>query len=405
MNSHLNKEIFSETGCINKDILLRYHQGKLRNADKHEVEKHLVDCNLCSDALEGFALITSPFAFDEVNERIRNITTEAPSINPTKIFAVAASIAIIISLTYFANRQLDDVKVERIAASEAIMSEDSLIPETVQEPVSQPPTQNDQQQIELSNQNNKSERAVKEEKPATIYQRQLSAEDVLAGTPEKNSEVVASIRANDVPAVAETQEAAADENEGIFSNSGAPASAGYISNITYVENRKVIDYSSLSKDEEKIETKKESSTPSKYQNQQKKAAAEKEAVQTGMEAKRSVSYLDLLSEPIALYNKGNYAAAVKQFDELIKLNPGDENARFYKGMSLYYLKDYASAISLLIPLSKINTQPFSEEALFYVAKSHVAKYENEKAISIFRNIVSKNGFYSEKAKSELKKLQ
>ncbi len=59
MNTPINKFLFNETGCIRKDQLLAYRDHKLSGNEKHEVEEHLVDCMLCSDALEGLAFVSS----------------------------------------------------------------------------------------------------------------------------------------------------------------------------------------------------------------------------------------------------------------------------------------------------------------------------------------------------------
>jgi len=49
-------DIFVGTGqCPAQQQLLDYVQGKLSAAEQHEVEKHVADCELCSDALEGLA--------------------------------------------------------------------------------------------------------------------------------------------------------------------------------------------------------------------------------------------------------------------------------------------------------------------------------------------------------------
>ncbi|MFY0255023.1 anti-sigma factor family protein [Chitinophaga sp. 30R24] len=56
MNEHFN-DIFVTTGCPSQQQLLDYVQGKLTAAEQHEVEMHLADCELCSDALEGLATI------------------------------------------------------------------------------------------------------------------------------------------------------------------------------------------------------------------------------------------------------------------------------------------------------------------------------------------------------------
>lgn len=56
MNEHFN-DIFSTTRCLSQQQLLNYVQGKLTAEEQHEVEMHLSDCELCSDALEGLEAI------------------------------------------------------------------------------------------------------------------------------------------------------------------------------------------------------------------------------------------------------------------------------------------------------------------------------------------------------------
>lgn len=43
---------FSNIRCLNRDQLPRYLDGRLTDVEKHLVEQHLVDCDLCYDALQ-----------------------------------------------------------------------------------------------------------------------------------------------------------------------------------------------------------------------------------------------------------------------------------------------------------------------------------------------------------------
>lgn len=56
MKEHFN-DIFVTTGCPSQQQLLDYVQGKLSAAEQHEVEMHLADCELCSEAIEGLTAI------------------------------------------------------------------------------------------------------------------------------------------------------------------------------------------------------------------------------------------------------------------------------------------------------------------------------------------------------------
>jgi len=45
-------KIFSRVRCFSKDQLPRYVDGRLTHMEKHLLEQHLVNCELCSDAVE-----------------------------------------------------------------------------------------------------------------------------------------------------------------------------------------------------------------------------------------------------------------------------------------------------------------------------------------------------------------
>lgn len=45
-------KIFSRVRCLNRDQLPRYVDGRLTHVEKHLLEQHLVNCELCSDAVQ-----------------------------------------------------------------------------------------------------------------------------------------------------------------------------------------------------------------------------------------------------------------------------------------------------------------------------------------------------------------
>jgi tetratricopeptide (TPR) repeat protein len=45
-------KVFSNIRCLNRDQLPRYLDGRLTDVEKHLVEQHLVDCDLCNEALQ-----------------------------------------------------------------------------------------------------------------------------------------------------------------------------------------------------------------------------------------------------------------------------------------------------------------------------------------------------------------
>ncbi len=51
------ENILKSGACISEETMLRYLDGKLSPLESHLVEKHLLECELCSDAFEGLQLI------------------------------------------------------------------------------------------------------------------------------------------------------------------------------------------------------------------------------------------------------------------------------------------------------------------------------------------------------------
>lgn len=71
-----NKLFSAGEHCLTEDQLLLYMQSKLSPSEQHYVEKHLLGCELCTDALEGLRLSKSPEKLTEIiaglNQQIDN---------------------------------------------------------------------------------------------------------------------------------------------------------------------------------------------------------------------------------------------------------------------------------------------------------------------------------------------
>ncbi len=62
MNKNLHQHIFNTSTCLRKEELDAYTHGKLSSSERYRVENHLLDCPLCTEAVEGFQQATSPAA-------------------------------------------------------------------------------------------------------------------------------------------------------------------------------------------------------------------------------------------------------------------------------------------------------------------------------------------------------
>src|SRR5437660_11601399 len=86
MNGELNS-VLNSSDCLSHEQLALYIQNKLSAAEKHKAEKHLLDCELCSDALEGLRLMNSiniNAAVLEINNNIDQRILEEKNTGPEK---------------------------------------------------------------------------------------------------------------------------------------------------------------------------------------------------------------------------------------------------------------------------------------------------------------------------------
>ena len=56
MRPSLHNDIFSETDCISREQLVGYSRKELPPEEMHTVERHLVECEFCTEALAGLIL-------------------------------------------------------------------------------------------------------------------------------------------------------------------------------------------------------------------------------------------------------------------------------------------------------------------------------------------------------------
>jgi uncharacterized small protein (DUF1192 family) len=92
--------IFQHSDCLTPEQLLAYAEDRTSSEERFVIEKHLVDCELCSDALEGLAVLSKT---SNLQDRIKvlndNIAKSAASYNARKrnrriYYSLAAAIVI-----------------------------------------------------------------------------------------------------------------------------------------------------------------------------------------------------------------------------------------------------------------------------------------------------------------------
>jgi TonB family protein len=109
MNDSLKNKIFIETDCISEQTMFDYIDKKLSARESHSVEKHLLHCELCSDALEGLELTNNRERIAAINQKVREYIapkkeTRLISFNYKLIVSIAASVLLLIGGVFFFNQ-------------------------------------------------------------------------------------------------------------------------------------------------------------------------------------------------------------------------------------------------------------------------------------------------------------
>lgn len=409
MNSPINTDIFSETGCVRRELLLRYRDGKLPASDKHEVEKHLVDCPLCDEALEGLMLVSGTTVLDEINAAVREQSAASTGWKPGYYLAAAASFTALIFLSWFAFHQLNDIPENKMAVNETPVPAKEMTPPAaaVIEKEEEALVQQQQNEMNEAGFSNVKKNVSKVTVDAVVA-------DQVASNKEESSSLSDEVTESYIAPAEPVAESSKDEifstttgtsvdidrtvtNSGSYTLKSSPM-------VTYIDNLKVIDYN-LNIPEEPAKGKgMPSGTESKFENKEKKSQDTKAAKSSGLIVYRKTNYINLLTDPVVLFNKKRYQSAIEGFNEILAIHPGDENAIFYKGLSYYHLEDYTNAAKLLKQLHANPTGTFYEEANFYLAKTYIDTGDTEKGAALLKEVVNRKGFYASKAAEELSKI-
>jgi hypothetical protein len=120
-----------EDKCLSESQLFDYIDGKLAASDMHLLEKHVLSCGFCSDALEGLEKVKSrekvaafiPLAKGEDEKK------EEPKVIPLhpnrKYYALAAGVVLILGITLFMklsqSEDLSEAKVAELTQSDSIV--------------------------------------------------------------------------------------------------------------------------------------------------------------------------------------------------------------------------------------------------------------------------------------------
>lgn len=379
---NLHHHIFSETTCISKETMLKFINKQLSQKELHDVQKHLLDCDFCSEALEGMQHAKNPSILFNIDHKITSRTQQN---NPSfsRIILVAASLLLIVTAGYYTITNFNDatVKESELAYEEPVatdQNDEEII--SNQAPAMSSVSTSKQQEISSEKTNTRKTQPIVAEQLQEVY----ASEDIANGNAVSQTFLSKERIATEV---AEAEESVADnilfEETTVATKKDAEKEMDMDANMPVALSLdKKAEKPSKNKTRSKVN---QAPSPATYSTVD--AEMEKKEAQTivtdevdynrtenssfsntttgGLTtAASSISEENHLEDGKVSYKNKDYITAIHHFDLVLsetKTTNRTYEAKWFKALCFIGLNDKTTAKKLLLELTYVNN-PFSKKA-------------------------------------------
>lgn len=359
-----NSEILNH---LSADEMLALQAGSMNSEQVQRCKNHIALCALCSEAMEGVALMPFPVHIKDIKTQWTARTSKSLKHKPLKpthnLPVVVVTTALLIFCCayfwYFIN-QKQKIK----SAKPSSVSEQNIKPQSEKFVA---PT--------FTTLENKNETII------TYLEYNATEKDV-----RKHIETISPLSALNPERIAISDSAIPDiKNIDTKYN-----------NIIYMSGLKTIDYTSVYSDEESAKINSGLQAQFKNKDNNKTNADDK------LTNNNTIDYRILLARAMQAMHENDNENAIAMFDDILMVKPMDANCIFYKGIAFENLKDNATAIIWFDKIIEMQTMPFLEEATFHKAVCLWNSENKSAAKEIFEQIVQSKTFYSQQAATYIK---
>ena len=369
------------TPCLSSQEMLDYTQGILSTQEQHRIEKHLLDCEFCSDALEGIQMMKNPNSLlaieEELNLEIDSMTSEEEEDNDEKVkvlfpWRMAAAIVLIFISTFTLWMVIPKNNTQEL------MSEKSVAYPAPSEISSEPLQENQEMQVP----NEQIKTLSKSQAPAVV-EREVQVEDAMAeSTPESNDK----------------------GNEEIFS--AVPAAEAKEENDVETSKSKNEVVKASEADLAASDNVQSGTSTSEVAVVQKKSAAQvttssaRQKDEGASDDSNKFSTDDLYKKGIKEYKNKKYAAAITYLEQCTN----KPEALFYNGVSYFLIDNPHLALSKLEKYIQTNQSTYREAACWYMGLSYLKLDNKSAAKQSFEKVLPFKGEFEKQAMEMLKSL-
>jgi len=184
--------IFSGSRCPTHQQLRDYVDGRLSDSEKHRIETHLADCEMCSDDIEGLSLMKDPEQLPaivkELEHKIATGRHRILRMRSRHILAAAAVIVLLVGavfiLRYAVWQQKDPLISEQKLREDDTKEEDILQTEFEKTPPPVPESSAEKEEEKRTGEEQQSETVTEQEKIAEPEIPSMIVEEISSELPE-----------------------------------------------------------------------------------------------------------------------------------------------------------------------------------------------------------------------------
>ena len=394
------KQIFSDTPCLPEEVLMRYARGELSVSEQHEAEKHLVDCELCSDALEGFLLLKNTQSITTIRETISLKYSTPEKNNSRKFWLAAASIALLLSLGittwYFTSNKEPGKEIallETLPEQQIPPELKNADPQPEASPI--PPAENKLEAPAKEQRNNFSKANSISGAVHSVVKKELITKDKQTLSSDDAAPSESRVETPSPEMIKHTVQVPIAENppmQDVVVNTTSE-SFSLASGADVVQNKEGDNYKPI--DLKNSETVAVRSTSKKS----KDLAAER------LSGVNPQSQDDKLSEGKKLFSQKKYTEATAFFSTKLNDPSTREESVFYLGKCFYFRSMSDSAIGRFNESKTSPNQAIHDESEWYLALCHLQNNDREKAKLLLQKLANGKGKFRSQAKEKLIELK
>jgi hypothetical protein len=350
--------VSSKLNNINADLLKRYYDGRMTNAEKNALEQMAMDDPFLKDAMDGFD--ANPGSFDAYYKN-HVLKHQKFSVG----YFIVGGLLTVGLVTWLIVLNNADPNSENTAVISTIDSAE------ITKEVDVIPVDIDSLEIIPTGEEIRADEIVsnKTEIQKTITYPQMEGEQPIVVDEDVVVDEVYTI-----------------QDERNFNL------AEYVP-ATYLSDLFVVDYRRIKRNKELITYTKYEFTGTSAEFENELSQQENELVEKQVD----VPYFEYLGKSMERFAAGDYKKALSTYLIILEQYPEDLNALFYGGLCYYNLQKYDKALQFF---DAILTQPlnaFKEEAAWYKAKTLIKLEHRGEAIKVLEDIIAGGGFYAKDA--------